>query len=101
VLKSKENLSQTEELRLVVGMWLRERREAAGLTQADLSRLLNFDYYTVISQLENGRGRIPPHQYRNWARALGVDEKLFVKKMLSCYEPAIHDILFGDEEQAD
>jgi hypothetical protein len=30
-----------------------------------------------------------------------VDEKLFVKKMLSCYEPAIHDILFGDEEQAD
>ncbi len=55
------------------------------------------EYYTFISQLETGRGRVPPDRYRLWASALEVDPKLFVKQLLSYYDPITYDILFGDQ----
>lgn len=92
--------SETSELRQAAGVWLREQREAAGLSQRELARMLELEYYTFISQLENGRGRIPPHRYRDWAHALGVDEKIFVKKLLSFYDPVSYGILFDDQARA-
>ena len=53
--------------------------------------------YTFISQLENGRGKIPSNRYREWAGALQIDEKIFVKKMLMYYDPHSYEILFGEE----
>ncbi len=101
IAKSNEkNLSETQELRIAAGMWLKGLREAAGLSQKSLSHLLNLEYYTFISQLENGRGRIPPSRYRDWAAALGVDEKMFVKKLLSFYDPVSYEILFGEDADA-
>jgi transcriptional regulator with XRE-family HTH domain len=88
-------LSETQELRLAAGVWLRELREAAGISQRALAESLNLDYYTFISQLENGRGRIPSNRYREWARALSVNEKVFVKKLLMFYDPISYEILFG------
>ncbi|CAM5421203.1 hypothetical protein ATER59S_02400 [Aquamicrobium terrae] len=98
--KTEQNQSDTQELRLEAGAWLRTLREAAGLSQRSLAGVLGLDYYTFISQLENGRGRIPPARYRDWAGALGVDEKVFVKKLLSFYDPVSYEILFGEEERA-
>lgn len=43
-----------------VGALLRAKREAAGLTQKALAEILNLEYYTLISQLENGYTSIPP-----------------------------------------
>ena len=57
------------------------------------------EYYTFISQLETGRGRVPPDRYRVWASALQVDPKLFVKQLLSYYDPITYGILFGDQEE--
>lgn len=84
-----------QELRREGGRWLRELREHAGLSQRQLAAEVGAEYYTFISQLELGRGRIPPDRYTNWAKALGVPEKTFVREVLKFYDPITHGILFG------
>ena len=59
----------TLELRKELGLWLKQKREDAGLNQRDLANLLDLDFYTFISQLETGRGRIPSGRYEAWANA--------------------------------
>ncbi|WP_113913630.1 helix-turn-helix domain-containing protein [Roseovarius dicentrarchi] len=83
-------------LRADLGGWLKSLREGRGLTQRELAVELGLDYYTFISQLENGRGKIPCNRYRDWAQALGQDPKAFVRKLLSHYDPASYEILFSD-----
>jgi transcriptional regulator with XRE-family HTH domain len=78
------------------GKWLRELRERAGFSQRDLAQRVGTDYYTFISQLENGRGRIPPDRYLVWAEALNIDPKEFVKTVLKFYDPVTFSILFQD-----
>lgn len=89
---------ETGELRQAAGVWLREQREAAGLSQREMAKVLNLEYYTFISQLENGRGRIPPNRYRDFAAVLNVDEKVFVKTLLMFYDPVSYEILFEDNK---
>ena len=92
----KINPEESKEHRLAIGLWLRELREEQGLSQRDLSEMLGLDYYTFISQLENGRGKIPSNRYREWAHALGQDSKTFVLKLLMHYDPVSYEILFSD-----
>jgi transcriptional regulator with XRE-family HTH domain len=87
-----------QELRRAGGCWLKELREQRGLSQRDLARLVGAEYYTFISQLETGRGRVPPDRYRVWAEALGVEPSVFVKQLLSYYDPVTYDILFPKAE---
>ena len=57
-----EKVSGTEgsvELRKRAGSWLRARRSELGLSQRELAVRVNMEYYTFISQIEAGRGRIP------------------------------------------
>ena len=61
----KRGISETVDLRKEAGRWLRDRREARGLSQRQLAELIGVEYYTFISQLETGRGRIPPDKYRS------------------------------------
>ena len=89
---------ESKEHRLILGAWLRDLREARGLSQRDLSEALGLEYYTFISQLENGRGKIPPRRYRDWANALGQDPRTFVRKLLMHYDPVSYNILFLDKE---
>lgn len=79
-----------------MGAWLKSLRENQGMSQRDLANTLGLDYYTFISQLENGRGRIPPARYRDWAEALRIEPREFVKTLLSYNEPLTYEILFGD-----
>ena len=88
---------EASQLRSEMGVWLRTLREEQGLSQRDLARILGLEYYTFISQLENGRGKIPRDRYRDWAQALGQDVREFVKKLLSYYDPVSYQILFEDE----
>jgi transcriptional regulator with XRE-family HTH domain len=81
-------------LRRDAGHWLRELREARGLSQRQLAAQVGVEYYTFISQLETGRGRIPPDRYRIWAEALGVSPRDFVVKLLRFYDPVTYAILF-------
>lgn len=90
--------SETSELRQAAGAWLKEIREAKGISQRELAKILNLDYYTFISQLENGRGRVPHNRYRDWARALGLEDKVFAKRLLMYYDPVTYEILFAEGE---
>jgi transcriptional regulator with XRE-family HTH domain len=84
----------TQKLRTQAGSWLRDLRERRGLSQRDLAAQVGAEYYTFISQLETGRGRIPPDRYLAWAHALGVDKREFVRTLMSYYDPVTYSILF-------
>jgi transcriptional regulator with XRE-family HTH domain len=91
----KRSATEVQDLRREGGRWLKERREAAGLSQRQLAAKVGADYYTFISQLETGRGRIPPDRYTDWAGALGMPDKDFVREILRFYDPITYGILFG------
>ena len=63
-------------LRKQAGRWLRELRGTAVCRNASWPPKSGAQSYTSISQLEAGRGRIPPDQYMVWAAALNVEPKL-------------------------
>lgn len=87
------------ELRKEAGRWLRELREGKGLSQREVAERTRTEYYTFVSQLETGRGRIPPEHYTLWAEALGVEAKVFVRRLMRYYDPVTHDILFPPEAE--
>ena len=93
--------SDVQELRREGGKWLKEQRERAGLSQRQLADLVGAEYYTFISQLETGRGRIPPDRYLVWAEALAISPREFVKAMLRFYDPVTYGILFGSSGEGD
>jgi hypothetical protein len=92
--------SETQELRRAAGRWLRALREARGISQRELAERVGTEYYSFISQLETGRGRIPPDRYRVWAEALGIPPAVFVRDLMGYYDPVTHAILFGDDATA-
>lgn len=91
---------EVQELRREGGRYIRELREARGLSQRQLASLINVEFYTFVSQIETGRGRIPPDSYRTWAEALGVDVREFVQTLMQFYDPVTHGILFDPTEVA-
>lgn len=91
---SAQGADDRHDLRVHAGHWLRSKREERGLSQRELAERVGALYYTFISQIESGKGRIPPERYESWAEALGVDVREFCIKMLSFYEPTTHRILF-------
>jgi transcriptional regulator with XRE-family HTH domain len=83
-----------KELRREAGRWLRSLRESRGLSQRQLADHVGLDYYTFVSQLEAGRGRIPPDRYSAWAESLGVETTLFVRTLMRYYDPVTYELLF-------
>jgi transcriptional regulator with XRE-family HTH domain len=79
-----DNLMRT--LRKQAGCWLRELREKRGLSQRELAQKVGAEYYTLISQLEHGYGRIPPNRYLAWASALAVEPQVFVRRLMTYYD---------------
>lgn len=83
-----------KELRRQAGAWLKELRGRAGLSQLQLAERLNLKYYTFVSQVENGFGRVPTESMEAWARALGAEPPTFARQLLSFYDPELHRLLF-------
>ena len=90
--------ADVKRLRQAAGEWLRSLREKRSLSQRELALRVGLDYYTFVSQLETGRGRIPPDRYRRWAEVLGVDTRSFVRELMRYYDPVTHELLFPDAE---
>ena len=91
----RRSAADVQDLRREGGRWLKDLRENAGMSQRDLASRVGADYYTFISQLETGRGRIPPDRYTIWAEALGLEPRAFVRDLLQYYDPITYEILFG------
>src|ERR1700738_4732385 len=87
--------AKTQHLRREAGRWLAGLRAKAGVSQRELADAVGSEFYTFISQIENGKGRIPPDKYRLWAKALGVAPQGFVQTILKFYDPVTFEILFG------
>ncbi len=88
------------QLRREGGAWLRSMREQAGLSQRELALAVGADYYSFVSQLESGKGRVPVAQVELWAKALKVRRSDFAKGLLKYYDPLTYDMLFNDSEVA-
>lgn len=86
---------QRRELRLQAGHWLKEQRERRSLSQREMAERVGMVYYTFVSQIEAGRGRIPSDRYELWADALDIDARDFAMRMLSYYEPVTYQLIFG------
>ncbi len=86
--------------RKAAGRWLSAQREAAGLTQAEVAEQVGLRYYTFVSQVEGGYGRVPSEHFESWAKALGHDPYAFTKVLLSHYDPDVFRLLFPDEAPA-
>jgi transcriptional regulator with XRE-family HTH domain len=87
---------QAQLLRKEAGRWLRELREKRGLSQRELAHKVGAEVYTLISQLEKGRGRIPPDRYLVWAETLGVEPREFVRRLTYYYDPETYKIVFQE-----
>ncbi len=90
--------SEAKQLRKQAGTWLKELRARAGLSQVELAQQLGLKYYTFISQVENGFGRVPTESMPGWADALGVNPRDFARELLSYYDPELHRLLFGNKQ---
>jgi transcriptional regulator with XRE-family HTH domain len=95
----KHTTVQAKKLRKQAGLWLRGLRLDAELTQLELAKRVGQEWYTYISQIENGNNRVPPTDYDKWAAALGVKQSDFAKTLLSYYDPATYKAIFGAEHE--
>jgi transcriptional regulator with XRE-family HTH domain len=84
-------------LRRQGGRWLKEQRERANLSQRQLAAKVGAEYYTIISQLETGHGRVAPDDYDLWAEALNIAPQEFARVMMRFYDPVTYNILFEDK----
>lgn len=89
--------ARTKILRQQAGRWLKTSREQAGLTQAELAERVGLRYYTFVSQVESGLGRLPIETQGAWGEALGLEPGEFAKTLLRYYEPELYRLLFGAE----
>lgn len=89
-----KTMPAAKKLRREAGTWLKELRARAGLSQIELAERLGLKYYTFISQVENGFGRVPTDSMEAWARALGTDPSDFARQLLSFYDPELYRLLF-------
>ena len=88
---------EAKQLRKQAGTWLKEMRARAGLSQMELAQQLGLKYYTFVSQVENGFGRVPTESMEAWALALGVAPPEFARQLLNYYDPVLHRLLFETE----
>ncbi|MBP0441353.1 helix-turn-helix domain-containing protein [Tianweitania sediminis] len=84
-------------LRQAAGAYIRKYREALGLSQRALAKEIGIEHYTFVSQIESGRGRVPPAQMVDWARALQIPQRTFAIQMMRFYDPLTFNMIFTEE----
>jgi transcriptional regulator with XRE-family HTH domain len=77
------------------GEWLKKLRTDAGITQLAIAQACGYEYVTFISQIEAGKGRIPPEKYEAFAKVYNVDPTWFAKNYLRFTDRYMHKLLFG------
>ena len=95
----KSQVADTGQLRKEAGRWLRLRREELGLSQRDLARRVKIDYYTFISQIEAGRGRVPADRLQEWASALEINPRDLAVALMKFYDPHTYKLIFHENDK--
>ena len=81
-----------------IGRYLRDLRDEAGLTQAEVAKHLGV-VPTTVSSFELGRGAPSPERYDALAALFGVDRAEFGRFLLRYTNPWLYDMLFESREQ--
>ena len=92
-----EERNNVNKLRKSAGSWLRARRCDLGLSQRELAQRVGMEYYTFISQIEAGRGRVPAERFREWAAALEIDSRDFAINLMKYYDPHTFELIFESD----
>lgn len=98
VANSKRSTEEMRKLRKLAGLYIRQLRQSAGLSQLELAQRLHLQYYTFISQIENGAARVPPETLDQFAAALGVAKGEFAKTLLSYYDPWTYRAIYEENK---
>ena len=85
----------TADFKHALGRYIRELRQARGMTQAELARAVGMSYYTAISAIEVGRNTVPPERYYEFAEALKVNPRAFMQNVLALTNPWASAMLFS------
>lgn len=93
-----EPVANSGSLRKQAGVWLRSRRCELGLSQRELAHRVNMEYYTFISQIEAGRGRVPAERFQIWAEALEIEPREFAINLMQYYDPYTYQLVFETKE---
>ena len=68
------------------GRWIRELRMAKNIRQQALAKAIGFKHSQSIANIESGRAPFPPQYIHQFCKTLGVDENIFIKKMVQDFE---------------
>ena len=98
-MEKQNETTSVNDLRKLAGKWLREQREHLGISQRELARRVNVDYYTFISQIEAGRGRVPAERLEDWADALEIEPAVFAKTLMKFYDYHTYKLIFPCAER--
>lgn len=79
------------------GAWLRGKRSDMGYTQKQLADRLGLEYYTFVSQVENGSAKLSHYQWVDYASALEMEPKEFARVMMFFMMPEIHQMIWGSD----
>lgn len=88
---------ESKRLRKEVGQKLKTMREAVEKTQKDIAQELGFEYYTMVSQIEGGKTRVPPTAMVAYAKALRIPPKELARLLMQYYDPLMFEILFTNK----
>ena len=80
------------------GAFLKTSRKAANLTQREMAKELDIDYFTFISQTENGFARVPPARLSEWATVLKIPVYDLAANLLRYYQPEYYRALFNSKK---
>jgi transcriptional regulator with XRE-family HTH domain len=89
------NSRELKDARKKAGEWLKKLRTDAGITQLELAQACGYEYPSFMSQIEAGKGRIPPEKYEMFAKSYKVDTKWFAQNLLHFTDPYMHRMLFS------
>jgi transcriptional regulator with XRE-family HTH domain len=87
-----------QQLYRIIGLRIRERRDALELTQAQLAQLVGLSR-TSITNIESGRQPAPLHQFVRIATALDIDVHALLPDRAELHRQAAVEVLFDGAQQ--
>ena len=77
------------------GLTISQALTCSRITQLELAQACGYEYPSFMSQIEAGKGRIPPEKYEMFAKSYKVDTKWFAQNLLHFTDPYMHRMLFS------
>lgn len=82
-----------------LGLYLRDRREGRGLTQAEVAQRLGLASGNLVTMYEKGRRRFRSEKLETYAGILGVDAQELAEKVMEAYHPALKEALERNKQE--